>query len=398
MPHRLECTVQRYAWGDRSTLPALLGIPGDGGPYAELWMGAHPGAPSLIDGHALNELIAADPERYLGVGFPVGGTTARRELPMLFKVLAAAHPLSVQAHPSTTQAAAGFGREQALGLPLDAPNRTYRDANHKPELLCAVTRFEARCGFRPIDETLALLDEIACDAVAPLQDLLRRAVGGTVEPKAALAAGLRWLLELDREQSAALTSAVVAAALDGAQGSRYEHERLACGPLAAAFPGDIGVIVLLLLNRVLLEPGQALFLGPGVLHAYLGGVGMELMANSDNVVRGGLTSKHVDIDELLRIVDTTPGAAAIETPISPVHTFSTPAPEFSLTRVELDESTDLLVAGPAIVLLTAGAAWLDGYGPVRKGEPLFIEAAEGARTLKGTAAAGLGWIARPGPV
>ncbi len=203
MAVRLECTVQRYAWGDRSQIPALLGVPADGQPQAELWIGAHPSAPSMAGGRPLDELIATD--RVSALGCPV--SEAFEQLPLLLKVLAAAEPLSIQVHPSIEQARAGFAREEALGLGRDDPDRTYRDPNHKPELICALTTFEAKCGFRPLAEMLELLDHLRCAALDPLRRLLTRPA-----PEAdAIRAGLHWLFDLGTEEVEAVVGSVVEA-------------------------------------------------------------------------------------------------------------------------------------------------------------------------------------------
>jgi mannose-6-phosphate isomerase len=254
--------VQHYAWGDPVSIPELLGVPSDGEPWAELWFGTHPGAPSTVDG-----------------GAPLSDVAG--ELPYLLKVLAAGEALSLQTHPSAEQAARGFAREEAAGIARDAPERTYRDPDAKPELLCALTPFDALCGFRPVAATSALLRRIG--AVDLARVLERDGLRSTVT---ALYRG-----EID-------TASTVAACQ-----RRDEPEAQLVRSLAAQYPDDPSVVVTLLLHRVHLRPGEAIFLGPGNLHAYLHGVGVEIMGASDNVVRGGLTVKHVDVDELLDVLD-----------------------------------------------------------------------------------------------
>jgi mannose-6-phosphate isomerase len=274
-------TVQHYAWGDREFIPRFLGVAPDGRPWAELWLGTHANGPSrLDDGRALSDVTGP--------------------LPFLLKVLAAAEPLSLQAHPSAAQARAGF----AAGR--------YPDPEPKPELLCALTRFEAFCGVRPVEATLALLGELGADDLA--------AVVLDFGPAEALAALYHGAIHVDP-------------IVDGCAASERPEARWVT-TLAARYPGDASVAATLLLNVVELRPGQALRLGPGTLHAYLDGAGVELMGASDNVVRGGLTTKPVDVDDLLHVLD----AAPLAHPVLP------PATEYALTGTPIRL---LRVNGPA---------------------------------------------------
>jgi mannose-6-phosphate isomerase len=294
--------VQHYAWGDHDFIPDLVGCEPDGRPWAELWLGTHPNGPATLAG-----------------GEPLADVTG--PLPYLLKVLAAAEPLSLQAHPTRAQAIAGH----AAGR--------YPDPEPKPELLCALTPFTAYCGVRPVEATLAVLDELGADELA--------AAVGHEGAGGAIAALYRGQVHVDP---------IVAAA---ARSDRPEARWLT--DLAARYPGDPSVAVTLLLNLVELAPGQAIQLGAGILHAYLGGAGIELMGASDNVVRGGLTQKPVDVDDLLAVADTTP----LATPVLDA------APSFTLegTSIRL-----LRIEGPAIrtaeahelVVTTAGAT---GYLP-----------------------------------
>jgi mannose-6-phosphate isomerase len=353
----IEGALRAYAWGSRTELQQLLGRPVDGTPLAELWFGAHPQDPSPAPEQdtTLDELIAADPERVLG------RSCVERfgpQLPYLMKVLAADQALSIQVHPTREQARDGFDRENAAGLAPEAPDRNYRDRNHKPELLCALTPFEALCGFRPVASTLALLDALAVPELAFVAELLH----GPDPLRAAFTALLA------HESPAALADAVarrVAAAEDGP----FRAARLA----AADAPGDIGVVVTLLLNDVRLEPGEAIYLGAGNVHAYLRGMGVEIMANSDNVLRCGLTGKHIDVPELLRITDFTP----LDEPrwASVGGRFDVPVPDFALTRFEVDSPTGLHEDGPCIVLCTSGRLAVDGV-PVNSGRAVFVPAGE----------------------
>jgi len=387
----LHNVVQHYAWGSRRAIPELCQIAPDGRPQAEMWMGAHPVAPSAIrrDGRRLrlDDLISSAPAETVG---PHVCEQFGDRLPFLLKVLAAAEPLSLQAHPSLAQAREGFAREEQAGIPRDAPNRSFRDEQHKPELICALTPFEALSGFRPVSETLTLLRSLDTPALAGAVDALAQ------KGEAALRDLLReWLAHPDPAQVAA----VVAACSAAAEGP-YQASRLWAVRLAEMYGDDPGVLISLLLNHVELAPGQAMFLDAGNLHAYLDGVGVEIMASSDNVLRGGLTEKHVDVDALADIVDPSPIAPAVQIPDEPLHRYHSPVAEFTLYRVVFDPSFSVQVVsdGPAIVLAVDGTIEGEGSshsGPLRieSGHAAFIPAGEQGVTLTG---AGLGFVAAVG--
>jgi mannose-6-phosphate isomerase len=356
----LENPVRPYAWGSRTVIAELRGEPSPSPhPEAEMWLGAHPGDPSHLVGAgggrtSLHEAVRAEPEALLGADRCAKWSGS---LPYLLKVLAADEPLSLQAHPSSAQAAEGFARENAAGIPVDAPTRNYRDASHKPELICALSEFHALVGFREVADTLALLRALDLDGLAPHVALLAE------QPDAA---GLRALFTtwitlpqsvLDRAVPA-LQAACVRLAQEG--GAFVREARMAL-ELSERYPGDAGVLAALLLNLVVLESGEALFLPAGNLHAYLAGTGVELMANSDNVLRGGLTSKHVDVPELLRVLDFTPHTPPVlrGTDDGGWVRYDTDAVEFLLRRLDGDERTGPVPVpdgGPRILLCTAGSA------------------------------------------
>lgn len=362
---KLTNRIQPYAWGSTTAIPALLGVPPDGAPQAELWLGAHPSAPSRVpSGETLDAVIASDPVRLLG-----NAVAAHFEgrLPFLLKVLAAAEPLSLQAHPSLEEARAGFAAENAAGVPLTASHRNYKDANHKPEIICALTPFLALCGFRRVADTLRLFRGLGLDV--------------TVLERDGLGAYFKLVMTLPKAEQQALVDTVLRApTVDG-----FVDECALAHRLAKKYPGDVGVIGALLLNLVLLQPGEALYLDAGNLHAYLDGTGVELMANSDNVLRGGLTPKHVDVPELLRVLNFTDGPPnVLRGP------YQTPVPDFRLTRVQLD-GTHPLSSAAQIVLVTDGALTANGEH-LKRGESVFIGADE-AVTLSGRATV---FIATPG--
>ncbi len=295
--HLLKNTVQEYVWGSTRAIPELLGRPNnEDRPQAELWMGAHPKAPSLAyhNGRwvSLQELISRAPDDILGK------TVAKKfnnRLPFLFKVLAAAKPLSIQAHPNKHQAQKGFQRENEQKIPLDAAQRNYRDKNHKPECICALTRFWALSRFRRIPNILTDLQQLNLkllnDALAEFKQ--------RPTPRG-LQRFYTSLMSLSQDQK----KRIVGEALKKARNDTADRPEFQWMiKLANHYPEDIGVLSPFFLNLICLEPGQAIYLDAGELHAYLEGLGIELMANSDNVLRGGLTPKHVDVPELLRTLN-----------------------------------------------------------------------------------------------
>ena len=371
---RLEGVIRNYDWGSTSSIPSMLGCAEDGKPWAELWLGAHPSAPSVVGEPRtpLDELIAADPAGQLGPAV----VDRFGSLPFLFKVLAATSPLSLQAHPSVLQAETGYAREDAAGVPIDAPNRSFRDRFHKPELICALTDFHALCGFRDPVATLDVLATIDTSALDPIRD--RLAAASAVDGLGPL---LEHLLTLPAADAAALVAPVVAACWAPGP-DRHADVRAMAAALGERYPGDAGVVTALLLNLVHLKPGEALFLGAGNLHAYLGGTGVEIMANSDNVVRGGLTTKHIDIPTLLEVVDARPIEPAVQRPVAVegVAPYDTPVPEFALERLDLDGS--VAVSGPAILLCTDGAADVGSFS-LERGAAAWLPAADGVVELRG---------------
>jgi mannose-6-phosphate isomerase len=349
-PVRLRNPVQNYAWGSRTAIPELTGEPNPSNrPQAELWMGAHPLAPSqaLYEGHwqPLTDLVQRFAQEILGAP-----TAARfhNRLPYLFKVLAAAEPLSIQAHPDRQQARAGYERENALRIDLRDPQRNYKDPNHKPECLCALTPFWALCGFRKAEEVSRLLARACPRTLAGLLQRLRQGSG-----ERGLQPFFTELMQLPAERKRQAIAEAGATAED-ARGSADEVmdwiRRLRAACLAAddrEMPADVGILSPCYLNLIRLQPGQALYLDAGVLHAYLSGTGMELMANSDNVIRGGLTRKHTSIRELLSIVDFSPRpppilAAPDAGPGEWV--YATPAEEFQLSLIRVSKEQGFVSA------------------------------------------------------
>jgi mannose-6-phosphate isomerase len=335
----LDNPVQHYAWGSRTAIPGIVGAdnPRDE-PWAELWIGAHPAAPSTarVRGE-LRPLPALLDARVLGTGVAARGGG---ELPFLLKLLAAAEPLSIQCHPDRAQAQAGFEREEFAGIPLEAPQRCYRDRNHKPELLVAESPFFALAGFRRPEDIAAHLEALSIDELQP--EIAALGASGALKPLFAA------LMNLDLDRKAR----VLAQAARGARaGASPEARRVA--ELLARYPGDIGALAPALLNLLELAPGEGLYLPARQLHAYLEGVGVEVMASSDNVLRGGLTSKHVDVYELLSVLDFEPRAPSIIRPElrGGGWVYPTPAEEFELMRLDVDDSSsrELLPRGSVAI-------------------------------------------------
>ncbi|MEU5348271.1 MULTISPECIES: mannose-6-phosphate isomerase, class I [unclassified Streptomyces] len=366
---RLDNTIRPYAWGSTTAIPRLLGVEPTGEPQAEMWLGAHPGAPSRTPRGPLTEVIDEAPEKELG---RAAVAKFGPRLPFLLKLLAAGAPLSLQVHPDLDQAKEGYEDEERRGVPIDAPHRNYKDANHKPELICALTEFDGLCGFRAPAEAADLLAALEVDSLKPYVDLLH-----AHPEEAALREVLTAVLSADREQLAAtVTEAAAACARLGGAHAPYAD-------LAHHYPGDPGVIAAMLLNHVRLQPGEALFLGAGVPHAYLNGLGVEIMANSDNVLRCGLTPKHVDVPELLRIVRfeaSDPGVLRPEASPDGEEVYATPIDEFRLSRYVLAAGApvhDLTLGTPQILLCTAGSVQA-GEHALGPGRSVFVPAGERA--------------------
>jgi mannose-6-phosphate isomerase len=371
----LKSAVQHYRWGSNTLIPHLLGLesPSDK-PWAELWMGAHPKAPSMVslpEGEiSLEEFIASNPGKILG------SNAASRfgTLPFLFKFLAAGEPLSIQAHPAKARAEEGFARENAAGLSRDSEVRNYRDGNHKPEIITALTPFLALRGFRRASEITSLAEDLG----APVFLKIARHAQDGIRP---------FFTALIRFEEPALLVAEIVDAAAEREGELFRTlERL-----AGLYPADIGAAAPLYLNLVRLNPGEALFLPAGILHAYLEGLGIELMANSDNVLRGGLTHKHVDIPELLEVLTYEGGPAEVLTPEalsqgSPEEIYPAPAAEFALSRISLSPGEEYVrrTEGGCEILACAEGHFLIGGGAhLGPGKSLFITADQGDYTVRG---------------
>jgi mannose-6-phosphate isomerase len=384
--YRITQATQPYPWGSYSALHALFGIQ-EPGVLAEAWLGAHGSAPSrLVDGGAtLVEAIGRDPDRALGAD-----VVARfgPQLPYLLKVIAAERPLSLQVHPHIDRAREGYDEEDAAGVPLGAPERNFKDRNHKPELVYALTQFDAMCGFRAPRRAAELLVGLE----VPLARTLHGLLVGNPTSEGIRAAFTHLLDPATRPAPDEVAALAVAAArrLDaGSPSPRADHTVVL---LQQEYPGDPGVVTSLLLNPVTLQPGEAMFVPAGGVHAYLHGVAVELMASSDNVLRAGLTPKHVDVPELLRNVDyvaAPPIRIAPEVFHGATKVFYAPVDDFELSVTDLDDDGEhpLPGRGPRIVLCLDGDVTVatsgDGALTLGRGTAAFVPAADGRVTVRG---------------
>jgi mannose-6-phosphate isomerase len=380
--YTLDNPERRYPWGSTTLVQQLLGRPVDGRPVAEVWMGAHPDDPSTADGGGrrvrLDALVAAQPQAMLGRR--VLDTFGPR-LPYLAKILAAAHPLSIQVHPTTAQAEAGYAAEDARGLMPTDPARSYRDRQHKPEAVYALTPFELLSGLREPEQAAKLVAELDVAALDPLVHLLRETPGANAHREA-----LTWLLH-QRTRCDGWVDVVAATARDGI-GAR--PELAVVHDLAARFPGDPGLLAPLLLNHERLEPGQALYTPPGTLHAYLRGMAIEVMAASDNVLRAGVTTKRVDVDQVLAITDFAPRLTGFLRPIRSapgVLDFLPPVPDFALRVVTVRAGEELAGPsdGPRLAVCTEGEVQLSA-GDARRlqpGQAVFVPHVDGPLSISG---------------
>ncbi|MEY3889669.1 MAG: hypothetical protein RI931_791 [Actinomycetota bacterium] len=358
-----------YAWGSKTLISDYFGIPATGRPMAEIWFGTHDASPAqLPEGVTLTHKIG-------------------RQLPFLMKILAADSPLSIQAHPNSLQAKEGFERENSLGISLTSVNRNYKDDRHKPELIVALSDFEALAGFKPLAEIQQLFTDLAEHQ-------------GVSEGFRTMSSN--WLGLLAEADGLKKLFAAISGSRSNLDGYNAELASLADGEARFAlaerlnllYPGDSGVVLSLLLNHIYLEPGEALFLAAGSPHAYIQGLGIEVMASSDNVLRGGLTPKHVDLVELEKVVVFEPAALV---PIRPreiskgLFHYECAAEDFIVYRAELSGSVvmaDLNLPGESIVLCTAGEVAIsnsiDEREVLRRGEAAYIAADSSKFTLVGS--------------
>ncbi len=386
----LRNPIQEYAWGSRTAIQSLLKMPFPGTtPAAEIWMGAHPKGSSDVwlnsEWVSLLDVIEKNPEAILGKKV---AERFQNQLPFLFKVLAADRPLSIQVHPDLAQAQEGYATENQRNIPLTAPDRNYRDPNHKPEVLCAVTPFEALKGFRKIEDIVDLMNRVCIPELEePLYLLKRKA-----NPE-----GLKeffcGLFQMSLEKKARVIHQAVRRAQDHVNRNRAFYWM---DELNREYPNDTGVFSPLIFNLVTLQPGQAIYIPAGELHAYLKGVGMELMANSDNVLRGGLTPKYVDVPELLKIVCFDPCQSLLVDPEDRgdgERAYPTPAEEFELSEISVREENSFMSAvdrNVEILICMEGEARMgdmeDGFFlKIASGESVIVPSCAAPYRIRGKA-------------
>lgn len=282
---RINAAVQAYDWGSPTAVPTFLGVEPSGQPVAELWFGTHPLGTSTVDAEASQGADAAPPL-----------TDVVPDLPFMLKVLAPAEPLSIQVHPALEVAAAGFDAEEAAGVDLASPSRDYKDALHKPEMVYALSAFDTLVGLRPASEVVALLEPLDTPVA---RTLLAQAASETSGDASDLVA----FLLTDPPDRAHVDAFVDACVRAREAGHDVGRGYLSVIEAAQVHPGDPGIVVTLLLKRTTLEPGEAAFIGPGLVHAHLSGLCLEVMTASDNVFRGGLTTKRVNAEGFLGSLD-----------------------------------------------------------------------------------------------
>jgi mannose-6-phosphate isomerase len=360
--HRLRNGVQNYDWGSLDAIPQFLGDRAAGVPVAEVWIGTHPLKPSTaVDLDGGEQPLAA-----------VAG-----DLPFMVKLLAADQPLSLQVHPSRSMAEIGYARENQAGIPLDAPERVYKDRNHKPEMVYALSTFDSLIGFRPTAEILRVLGPLDTPLSQRLADDLRADPGF-----AGIVRRVEWLLSsgIDPAEVHQIVGACRALATLGMD---IKRAYLTVVEVAEHHRDDIGVVISLMLNRMTLQPGEAAYLETGVMHAHLHGLCLEVMATSDNVLRAGLTTKHVDPRGLVACLDIGMARVARVTPDfvdSDTEVFSPADVEFALAVTQIshaapdgvelvrsDGSVLICIGGEVLVRTAAGEKLSLG-----RGESLYL--------------------------
>lgn len=383
MPDKLQASFQPYAWGSTSFIQTLCSLKDlMGKPLAEMWLGAHPKAPSLLFRNGqeipLNEFIAADPEQNLGNAAKMNDA----QLPFLLKVLAAGQALSIQVHPDKAAAEIGFAAENAAGIDINDPKRSFKDANHKPELLYALSPFVMLSGFRPYGEIIHyfrkfniryLWHSFSAFADKPNPETFKNLFSKIMNSPESQLHSFGKLIEQPRNSS---------------EEGLVQIQQL-CEELIVQHRLDVGIVAPLLMNVITLSPGEAIYLDAGILHAYVKGYGIEVMANSDNVIRGGLTTKFIDLPKLIahtQFSPCVPKPVAISQVDETRMRYLSPASEFELQTMELDGSYQLQSHGsPRIILCMEGSFSCNDTMQIMRGEAIFIAANEANTLLSGTA-------------
>lgn len=391
---KLDNSIRDYDWGSSSAITELLGRTPTGGPEAELWIGSHPGAPSRLhsNGRSLADVLKENPEATLGAEVLASQPADCVSLPFLMKVLSADAPLSLQVHPDAFQAQAGFELEESQGVPIEAPHRMYKDPRPKPEMILALTPFKALTGFRSAEASIPAWELLRDNSSREGTRTLAQTVIEHLENRDYKAA-LSYVLSGIEDIAGIVTDAVQIVedmAAHDADALREVDALLPLLPwLESKYPQDAGVLVSLLLNYVELEPGEAVALQAGNIHAYLHGTAIEVMGNSDNVLRCGMTTKYINVDELLSI---TRFASLEPTWVRPtqekpgVELYSTDFDEFELIRINGTSTGAVSLRGPACIIALAGNVTVSGSDgsqvQLTRGESAFIPAAAGELSIE----------------
>jgi mannose-6-phosphate isomerase len=365
---RISNSARDYAWGSLNLISDYFGIEPTNKPMAEIWFGTHAGSPTKVDG-AGHSLLAERQGKHLS---------------FLLKILAAAEPLSIQAHPTIAQAKIGFERENAIGIAIDSPTRNYKDAHHKPEMIVALTHFEALTGFRAQTETLELFDLISTGASSEFAQQLqswRNLLSQSIENLFSHLLDSRGQLEAATEKFSAAADAVLATGYPG----EFKPVLELVLRLQELYPGDPGVVIATLMNYLELKPNQGAQLAAGNIHAYLSGLGIEIMAESDNVLRGGLTPKHIDVDELKQIVNfesEEPPLVEAKELSRGLWQYPRAVDDYSLYRIEVTGQNllaDLNLPDDSIILCTGGEVLVtdsqDSIETLKSGQAAYLSGA-----------------------
>lgn len=358
---KLQNKTLNYAWGSPTAIPSFVGAQATGDPVAELWIGTHPIAPSTVDGQLLADMVNADQERFLGARV----ASTFHELPFLVKLLAADTPLSLQVHPKAEAAVAGYQRENAAGIELTDPVRTYKDPHAKPEIFMALTETTTLVGFRPPEQTHELLSLFSC----PWADTL----SGIVADGSCMKGALDFLTS--PKEWSGVRDKILEVADKHPENDALQLVKL----LDSHFPGDPGAGAPLLMNIATYSPGEVLYTGDAVIHAHVSGFGVEVMTSSDNVIRAGLTSKHIDREALLNNIDAVPGPPTFLAASGPYNAFTPPVSEFAATVVR---PGDPCPTGPRIALALADSTIeANETLPLARGEAAFVADCDGDLTV-----------------
>ncbi|MCH2175189.1 MAG: mannose-6-phosphate isomerase, class I [Lentisphaeria bacterium] len=381
---RMENTIQNYDWGSTKLIQGLMDKPAsESEKWAEVWMGAHPKAPSKVGDSDLATLIDENPIKFLGEA------TAKKfenRLPYMMKLLAAAKGLSIQAHPNKQQAEVGFKKENEAGIPIDAPYRNYKDNNHKPEVIVALSEFWGLNGFKLIEEMIVLLEEVN---IAEFQIYLEALKNS--KSRAEVTNLTKYILEMPETELSSAVNQLVAYAREHTY-ARPEYRWILKS--YDEYGDDCGLFFILMLNLVHLQPGEGMFCNAGDLHAYLYGLGVELMANSDNVLRGGLTPKHIDVPELLSLLtfDCRKPALYLGDKLSEIErVYNCPVHEFYLRSVSLEHDETWLqnvLRSAEIIVCVKGEIMIQELEnsekiKLRQGQSIFISADSEGYELSG---------------